>query len=111
MTAGARRRPPAPAGAGGRGPGMIVSMAEAATTGAAGLSDATLTARIRALLGDAAGAASLRAVRPDPRTVVIDAHAPSNYLPLLTPAVRTRLVAAVQGWLPEVEAIRFDPHH
>ncbi|HUY97682.1 MAG TPA: hypothetical protein VMW47_08725 [Verrucomicrobiae bacterium] len=77
----------------------------------ASISDAELTARVRGWLADAAGASSVHASRPDPRTVVIDAHATSNYLPVLTPGTRRRLVEAVRMWLPEVVSVRVDPHH
>ncbi len=89
-------------------------MIEGMSGGSAGadrITDAELTSRVRSLLADAAGASSVHASRPLPGTVVIDAHATSYYLPVLTPATRRRLAQAVREWLPEVDAIRFDPHH
>ncbi|HVA21431.1 MAG TPA: hypothetical protein VNN74_04985 [Candidatus Micrarchaeia archaeon] len=86
-------------------------MTEATVDAAPGMSDAELTARIRGLLADSVGASSVHAVRPEPATVVIDAHTISNFLPVLAPASRRQLVAAIRAWLPEVEVVRFDPHH
>ncbi len=75
------------------------------------VTDAELTALVRGLVESGPGSDSLLAVQPRPGQVVVQAHPSSNYVVVLTPALRRRIQAALRDWLPELTEVRFDPHH
>jgi hypothetical protein len=73
--------------------------------------DLELTARVRGVVESGPGADSIFVTRPTPEVVVVQAHPSSNYVTVLTSSLRATLADAIRGWLPEVEPVRFDPHH
>ena len=76
-----------------------------------GMTDAELTVLVRGSVEAGPGSDSLLAIQPRPGEVVVQAHPTSNYVAVLTPALRRRIEAALREWLPELREVRFDPHH
>ncbi len=76
-----------------------------------GMTDAELTVLVRGSVEAGPGSDSLLAIQPRPGEVVVQAHPSSNYVAVLTPALRRRIEAALREWLPELREVRFDPHH
>ena len=75
------------------------------------MTDAELTALVRGAVEAGPGSDCLLAVQPRPGEVVVQAHPSSNYVVVLTPALRRRLEAALHEWIPDLHEVRFDPHH
>jgi hypothetical protein len=57
------------------------------------------------------GSDSLLVTRPSPDEVVVQAHPTSNYVAVLTPALRRQVDAALREWIPGLKRVTFDPHH
>lgn len=66
---------------------------------------------VRGLVASGPGSDSLMVTRPTPQEVVVQAHPSSNFVAVLTPALRREIDAALRGWLPELKQVKFDPHH
>ncbi len=75
------------------------------------MTDAELTALVRGAVEAGPGSDSLVAIQPRPGEVVVQAHPTSNYVSVLTPALRRGIEAALREWLPDLSEVRFDPHH
>ncbi len=73
--------------------------------------DLELTARVRGLVEAGPGSDSLLLTRPSAEEVVVQAHPTSNYVAVLTPALRRQVEAALREWLPGLQRVTFDPHH
>lgn len=75
------------------------------------MTDGELTARVRGLAESGPASDCLIAIQPRPGEVVIQAHPTSNYVVVMTPALRRRIQEALAGWLPDLREVRFDTHH
>lgn len=75
------------------------------------MDDLELTARVRGLVEAGPGSDSLLVTRPSPDEVVVQAHPTSNYVAVLTPALRRQVDAALREWIPGLKRVTFDPHH
>jgi hypothetical protein len=76
-----------------------------------GMTDAELTVLVRGSVEAGPGSDSLLAIQPRPGQVVVQAHPTSNYVAVLTPALRRRIEATLREWVPGLREVKFDPHH
>jgi len=75
------------------------------------VTDQELTARVKGVIRSGPASDSLMVTQPRLGEVVVQAHPSSNYVVVLTPEVRRTLEAALHEWIPDLQQVRFDPHH
>jgi hypothetical protein len=75
------------------------------------VTDSELTARVRGVIASGPASDSLLVTQPRPGEVVVQAHPSSNFVVVLTKQVREELEEALRAWIPDLQQVRFDPHH
>jgi len=75
------------------------------------VTDSELTARVRGVIAAGPASDSLLVTQPRPGEVVVQAHPSSNFVVVLTEQVRRDLETALRAWIPDLQLVRFDPHH
>ncbi|HVC21995.1 MAG TPA: hypothetical protein VNH82_00960 [Candidatus Dormibacteraeota bacterium] len=75
------------------------------------MTDSELTARVRGVIAAGPASDSLLVTQPRPGEVVVQAHPSSNFVVVLTEQVRRDLETALRAWIPDLQLVRFDPHH
>jgi hypothetical protein len=75
------------------------------------VTDSELTARVRGVIASGPASDSLLVTQPRPGEVVVQAHPSSNFVVVLTKQVREELEEALHAWIPDLQQVRFDPHH
>lgn len=75
------------------------------------MTDSELTARVRGVIASGPASDSLLVTQPRPGEVVVQAHPSSNFVVVLTKQVREELEEALHAWIPDLQQVRFDPHH
>lgn len=75
------------------------------------MTDSELTARVRGVIASGPASDSLLVTQPRPGEVVVQAHPSSNFVVVLTKQVREELEEALRAWIPDLQQVRFDPHH